>query len=153
MNTIKRNKKQTLPIYITHQDKRRLKNMIERLKQDRMNRDDLTSLDTELDRAITVRSREMPRNVVTMNSRVAIVDLDTCERQTFRLVFPEDADAEKNKISVLAPIGSGMLGYRVGDEFVWDVPEGTRRFTIAKVVYQPEARERTFFQIPTYVRW
>ena len=141
----------TSPIYITHQDKRRLEKLIEKLQRDPMNRDNLTSLVTELDRAKTVRSKDMPRNVVTMNSHVAVVDLDTSERLALTLVFPEDADVEKNKISVLAPIGSGILGYRVGDEFEWEVPEGKRRFTIAKVVYQPEAKERSLFRIPTYV--
>ena len=148
MNTL-----QTSPIYITHRDKRRLEKMIEQLKRDPMNRDDLTSLVAELDRANTVNSQEIPRNVVTMNSRVAIVDKDTAERMTFILVFPEEADAEKNRISILAPIGSGMLGYRVGDEFEWPVPGGKRRFVIAKVVYQPEAKERSLFKIPTYARW
>ncbi len=144
MNTL-----QISPIYITHRDKRRLEKLIEKLERDPMNRDNLTSLVTELDRAKTVRSKDMPRNVVTMNSRVAVVDLDTSERLALTLVFPEDADVEKNKISVLAPIGSGILGYRVGDEFEWEVPEGKRRFTIAKVVYQPEAKERSLFRIPT----
>lgn len=139
---------QSSPIYITHRDKSRLEKMIAELKRKPMNRDDLTSLVTELGRATTVESQDIPEDVVTMNSRVAIIDKDTSEKMTFTLVFPEEADAENNKISVLAPIGSGMLGYRVGDEFEWAVPDGTRRFVIAEVVYQPEARERSLSKMP-----
>ena len=81
----------------------------------------------------------MPADVITMNSRADLVDLDTGETVTFTLVFPQDANVEEEKISVLAPIGAGMLGYRVGDEFEWNVPQGVRRMKVAKVHYQPEA--------------
>jgi len=141
MNTI-----QTVPIYVTHEDKRRLTKMIDELKRSRTNRDDLTSLATELDRAIMVESQDVPPDVVTMNSRVEIIDNDTGEKLSFTLVFPEDADADMNKISVLAPVGSGILGYRVDDELVWQVPGGTKRFTIEKVVYQPEDWEHHPFR-------
>jgi regulator of nucleoside diphosphate kinase len=133
--------KQSLPIYITDQDKNRLEKMIAGIKSNPMRRDDFSLLASELDRATTVDSGRMPRNVVTMNSRVAIIDQDTSERLIFTLVFPEDADAEENKISVLAPVGAGMLGYRVGDEFEWIVPAGKRRFIIAKVLHQPDAKK------------
>ena len=74
-----------------------------------------------------------------MNSRADIVDLDSGETVTFTLVFPADANADEGRISVLAPIGAGMLGYRVGDEFEWQVPQGMRRMKVTKVHYQPEA--------------
>jgi regulator of nucleoside diphosphate kinase len=61
------------------------------------------------------------------------------ETVTFSLVFPPQANVDEEKISVLAPIGAGMLGYRVGDEFEWKVPEGVRRMKVTKVHYQPEA--------------
>jgi len=54
-------------------------------------------------------------------------------------VFPSDADIAQSKISVLAPIGTAMLGYRVGDTFEWKVPDGIRRLEIKGVLYQPEA--------------
>ena len=74
-----------------------------------------------------------------MNSRADLIDLDTNETVTFTLVFPQDAWLDEDKISVLAPIGAGMLGYRVGDEFEWKVPQGVRRMKVVKVRYQPEA--------------
>ncbi|MGC9336382.1 MAG: GreA/GreB family elongation factor, partial [Anaerolineae bacterium] len=58
---------------------------------------------------------------------------------TYMLVFPRDADIDQAKISILAPIGTAMLGYRVGDVFTWEVPEGTRRLRVKEILYQPEA--------------
>ena len=74
-----------------------------------------------------------------MNSRAELLDLDSGERMEFTLVFPSDANIEAGKISVLAPLGTAMLGYRVGDEFEWHVPYGIRRFKVNYVYFQPEA--------------
>ena len=74
-----------------------------------------------------------------MNSRAELIDLDSGERMEFTLVFPSDANIEAGKISALAPLGTAMLGYRVGDEFEWHVPYGTRRFKVNRVYFQPEA--------------
>ena len=90
-------------------------------------------------RAVIVDPKKIPSDVITMNSRAELRDLDTEETVVFTLVFPWEADVDLGKISILAPIGSGMLGYRVGDEFEWKVPEGVRRMKVMKVYYQPEA--------------
>lgn len=74
-----------------------------------------------------------------MNSTVHLVDLDTQEEMVYTLVFPDQADLALEKISVLAPIGTAMLGYGVGDTFAWQVPDGVRRLLIKDVLYQPEA--------------
>jgi len=99
----------------------------------------LTKLQTELDRAEVVKSREVGGDVVTMNSTAVMVDLETGKEEVYTLVFPEDADAGQGKISILAPIGTAMLGYEVGDIFEWEVPAGKRRLHVKKVLYQPEA--------------
>ncbi|MDF1739144.1 MAG: GreA/GreB family elongation factor [Verrucomicrobiales bacterium] len=127
-----------LPIYITHQDKQRLENMIALYKREKNQTDDLTAFSAELERATAVESHHILHDVVRMNSRVTIVDLNTHEELTFTLVFPEDADPDNNKISVFAPIGAGILGYQTDDEIDWVVPAGTRRFRIAEVIYEPE---------------
>jgi regulator of nucleoside diphosphate kinase len=67
------------------------------------------------------------------------VDDEFDEEMTYTLVFPEDADVSQGKISVLAPIGTAMLGYRVGDTFEWDTPGGKRSIQVKRVIYQPEA--------------
>jgi regulator of nucleoside diphosphate kinase len=97
------------------------------------------SLDTELDRALLVRPSEIPTNVVTMNSEVVYEELETRTRRTVRIVYPRDADAMRGWISVLAPIGSALLGLRVGQAIFWPLPAGTRRSRVVEIRYQPEA--------------
>src|SRR6476659_5892360 len=127
-------------IYVTSQDKRRLEDLLaEAAFSDPRQQGDLKSLAEELRRAVIVEPNEVPVDVITMNSRAGLADLDTGETVTFTLVFPQDASLEEDKISVLAPIGAGMLGYRVGDEFEWNVPAGVRRMRVTRVDYQPEA--------------
>ena len=102
-------------------------------------RAEMTALKSELARAAIVDADEIPPDAITMNSRAELVDLETGERMEFTLVFPIDANIEAGKISVLAPLGTAMLGYRVGDEFAWTVPYGERRLRVAAVRFQPEA--------------
>jgi len=92
-----------------------------------------------LRRAVIVDPKDVFNDVITMNSRAEMRDLETGETVAFTLVFPSEANIDEEKISVLAPIGAGMLGYRVGDEFEWSVPGGLRRMKVMKVEYQPEA--------------
>lgn len=80
----------------------------------------------------------IPRDVVTMNSEVRVKDLDSGDIKVYTLVFPSQART-KNSISILAPIGTAMLGYRVGDVIEWHVPKGIRRLKVLDVLYQPEA--------------
>jgi regulator of nucleoside diphosphate kinase len=101
----------------------------------------LADLRTELERAEIVESVDVPADVITMESTVRLRDLDTGERETYTLVYPDQANIADNKLSILAPIGIGILGYRVGDVVRWRVPSGRRRLRVEEVVYQPE-RER-----------
>ncbi len=98
----------------------------------------LADLREELGRAKVVDSKEVPDNVVTMNSIISFRDLDTDEVETFTLVYPGDANIAEGKLSVLAPIGTAILGYRVGDIIRWGVPAGWRRLRIERLIYQPE---------------
>ena len=97
------------------------------------------SLDAELRRATIVDQREVPADVVTMNSEVEYEDCGTLAKRTVKLVYPKDADATHGRISVLAPIGSALLGLRVGQTIDWPVPNGTKRVRVVNVRYQPEA--------------
>ena len=127
-------------IFITRQDQQQLQDLLEEvaLSQPR-DRGDLFALRDELHRAVIVDSHDVPSDVITMNSRAELIDLDSGEAAIFTLVFPADAAIEEDKISVLAPIGAAMLGYRVGDQFEWTVPGGMRRMRVESVQYQPEA--------------
>lgn len=131
-----------LPLYITEKDKTNLLTMIDEIKRSKKQESELNSLAYELDRAHVVNDSQIGRNVVTMHSTVSIIDSATSERLKFTLVYPDQANATESKISVLSPIGSGMLGFSVGDEFEWQVPSGLRKFTIAKVDNQPQANAK-----------
>jgi regulator of nucleoside diphosphate kinase len=102
-------------------------------------RAEISALRRELDRAEIVPADKVPSDVITMNSCAELLDLDTNERMQFTLVFPAEANVEEGRISVLAPLGTAMLGYRVGNEFEWFVPYGRRRLKVAAVRFQPEA--------------
>ena len=127
-------------IYITEFDMERLRTLIEDAKRvERFGNEYLDSLEMELARGQVVAPKEVPADVVTMNSKVSLRDLDTDEEMVVTLVFPPDANIAQSKVSVLAPIGTAMLGYRVGDTFTWKVPDGERRLQVEKILYQPEA--------------
>ncbi|HEY9175478.1 MAG TPA: nucleoside diphosphate kinase regulator [Verrucomicrobiae bacterium] len=123
-------------IYITEADMRRLKPLIESMKT---SRDDLRGLQSELLQARVVAPKDVPSDVVTMNSKARLRDLETSEEVTYTLVFPDQANIEQGRISVVAPVGTAMLGHRVGDEFEWEVPAGPVRLRVEEVLYQPEA--------------
>ena len=127
-------------IYITEHDMERLRELLEVAKHANYEgRDDLRNLEAELDRSQRVAPEDVPPDVITMNSTTHLTDLDTGEDMIYTLVFPDDADMDADKISVLAPIGTAMLGYKVGDTFEWKVPDGLRRLHVKEVLYQPEA--------------
>jgi regulator of nucleoside diphosphate kinase len=101
----------------------------------------LKDLRAELDRAVIVPSRKIPADVITMNSTVRLRDLETDERETYTLVYPEHADIAADKLSILAPIGTAILGYRVGDVVSWRVPSGSCQIEIEELLYQPEREQ------------
>ena len=127
-------------IFITSFDKERLEELIAVAREfGDHDRHDLDSLATELARAAVVESKRVPPSVVTMNSKFILRDVDTSEEVEYRLVFPKDADIASGAISILAPVGTAVLGYREGDVVEWPVPSGKRRIRIEKILYQPEA--------------
>lgn len=127
-------------IHITELDRRRLLDLIMDAQSKGYHGSIyLEKLRGELDRAEIVQPQEIPDDVITMNSKVALLDLDTQEEEIYTLVYPENANSTEGKVSVLAPIGTAMLGYRVGDVFEWEVPAGKRRLKVDRIIYQPEA--------------
>ena len=96
-------------------------------------------LDWELHRAAIVEQGHVSPDVVTMNSEVVYEDFATGARRTVRVVYPKDADSSRGWISVLAPIGSALLGLKVGQQIEWQLPTGPRRVFVVEIRYQPEA--------------
>lgn len=126
-------------IYITETDMNKLHGLLETGSRfGHRDKKHLSELEDELDRALIVTSQNIPEDVITMNSTVRMKDLDSGEEMIYSLVFPSDANVADNKISVLAPIGTALIGYRVGDTIEWKVPRGLKRFKIKEILYQPE---------------
>jgi regulator of nucleoside diphosphate kinase len=126
--------------YITEPNMERLEYLLSSAEpSNKDERENLNRLMEDLDRADVVALRDIPADIVTMNSMVKLRDLDSGEEMVFTLVFPSSSDVSKGKISVLAPVGSAILGYKAGDIIEWKVPGRMRRLRIEKVLYQPKA--------------
>lgn len=122
-------------ILITQADKARLQVVIDRARQEGgESRLCLDDLQRELDRAEVIDPALMPGGLVAMNSTVRVRDLDSNEIETYTLVFPQDADIQRNRISVLAPVGTAIVGCQVGDVVNWSVPRGSVQLRIEEVI-------------------
>ena len=127
-------------IQVTTFDMNRLFAMIEQLRKNGFRETaNLEKLEEELARSDEVAPGEVAADVVTMNSRVRLQDEASGQTLECNLVFPGEADASANRISIVAPLGTAILGYRVGDTVTWPMPGGERQYKIVEIVYQPEA--------------
>lgn len=125
-------------IYITENDYHKLNDLLNEALIEGVQGDvSFKILEAELKNAKIVDSKMLPRNVVTMNSRI-LIDLNGYDEEV-NLVYPHEADLIENKISVLSPIGTAILGYSEGDTINCDVPSGTMNIKIKSILYQPEA--------------
>ncbi len=123
-------------IYITSQDVERL----ERLLASTSKSENVLALGEELESAVVVEPLKIPHDVVTMNSHVHFRDEDSGEDEAVTIVYPQAAEPSEGRVSVLAPVGSALLGLTIGDVVEWPVPRGrTRRLRITSIAYQPEA--------------
>lgn len=123
-------------IVISSLDAERLEELLESLPAGSAGK---TELETELSRADVVDPKDMPSNVVTMNSTVRFHVESSSEDLTLTLVYPREADAGSNKISILAPVGTALLGLSQGDEIEWPKPGGgLLRIRMDALLYQPE---------------
>ncbi|NLA41707.1 MAG: nucleoside diphosphate kinase regulator [Smithella sp.] len=127
-------------IHITKFDMERLTELMEGLRlSPKANQANLDLLEKELYRAVLVDPQNIPRDVITMNSKVVVTDTESGEKTTYTLVFPSAANISDNKLSIMAPLGMALLGYRIGDVIEWPVPSGVRKLKVDKITYQPEA--------------
>ncbi|HET6676394.1 MAG TPA: nucleoside diphosphate kinase regulator [Nitrospiraceae bacterium] len=127
-------------LYITETDLNRLTELVHTGPGSRK-KDDKSRLTLEqtLDHAQVVEPTAVPETVVTMNSTARVLDMATGQERVCTVVFPKDANLEENRISVLAPLGTAMLGCQVGDVIEWRPPGGAREVRILEMLYQPEA--------------
>lgn len=120
------------PIYISRDDYSKLRLLIATALHSSASAA-LAKLRDELDRAAVIDPTAIPADVVTMNSTVAFEDLGTSEVEEYTITFPEKADVERNRISILAPIGTALIGCRVGDIVKWSTPGGIRQLKVRRV--------------------
>jgi regulator of nucleoside diphosphate kinase len=124
-------------IIMTSQDMDRLEALLESLSGDAFPGKE--ALQAELERAEVVEPQNIPPAVVTMNSTVRFTIADTGKDFRLTLVYPKDIDGSADRISVLAPVGSALLGLSVGDELEWPRPGGgIMHVRVDEIVYQPE---------------
>lgn len=135
MNTM--NEKNT---YMTEHDINRLEAFLERAKKSyQYDRHVLESLQEEIGKSLVVDSRRIAPDIVTLNSRIRLLDLDANQEMVLTLALPGMANLEEGRISVASPIGTAILGYAAGDIIEWKVPSGTKTIRVEEILYQPEA--------------
>jgi regulator of nucleoside diphosphate kinase len=129
------------PIVVTDLDARRLRALLDRRSEtSSLDQVHLQKLQSELERARVLLWEETPSDIVTMHSEVRVLDLESGDRSDYALVFPREADVSAKRISVVAPLGTALLGLREGDTVEWMMPGGIRRLRIERV-HQPVAHE------------
>ncbi len=133
-------------ITITQDDLCQLEEMLSQQAARAEDKPYIASLQNELQRAEVVDPESLPRDVVTMNSQVQVYDVAAKERELITLVYPWESDPENNRVSVLAPVGTALIGCRVGDTVNWPTPSGVRRLRIEALAFQPERESLTAAQ-------
>ncbi|RDI97424.1 nucleoside diphosphate kinase regulator [Dyella solisilvae] len=124
-------------IVISRLDLERIEALLERMPPAQAVEYD--ALRAELDRAEVVEPAQVPADVVTMNSVVTFQDEDSSDELTLSLVYPSGAGVP-GTVSILAPVGSALLGLRVGQKIAWPTPDGRQRMLrVLEIEYQPEA--------------
>lgn len=134
-------KMKTNEIMITSFDYEMIINMLLKMRESltKEQKDNADKLVIEIKRAYKVDPYEIPSDYVTMNSIFEIQEVDKNETRKISLVYPNKANIDEKKISVLSPVGTAVLGYRTGEIIHWKVPAGYKKFKISKMIYQPEA--------------
>lgn len=128
-------------IWVTKTDLERLGHLIERVRnqEERQLYQYINKLEDKLEYAEAAPSEKIPSNVITMRSRVKLKDLDNGEETVYSLVFPDEAKSEEGKLSILSPLATAILGYRLGDTVEFEAPARLRRLKVLEILYQPEA--------------
>lgn len=125
---------------ITTFDLQRLRGLVGVLRGRAERHDEgVEELDSRLRRAWVVQPDCVPSDVVTMNSVVDIVDLDTWNESTVTIVFPDTTSLTRGRWSVLTPLGLALLGARVGQRIGWVASAPTRRASVSRIAFQQEA--------------
>lgn len=125
------------PLYLSRHDHAHLRLLVDAALRNRAGAA-LEKLRDELNRATVLDPLAMPPDVVIMGSRVRFEDLHTGEIEEYTLVYPDQADASAGRLSILAPVGTALIGYRADSIVDWPTPGGLRRLKIHRVTQPAE---------------
>ena len=124
---------------ITDQDAMRLFRVVkDTIGKSSANGNEAEALHDALDLAVIVPQKDIPQDVITMNSTITVEDVGSCQKHTFTLVYPEAADAPANRVSVLSPAGNALLGAKIGDSISVVAPASVRTMRVISISFQPE---------------
>jgi regulator of nucleoside diphosphate kinase len=130
----------TLERTLTELDHVRLLNLLRRDARGDGSPQQVRAIEDVLDASALVPSREVAPDVVTMYSQVLLQDTQTGQRNTLTLCYPADAEPAVGSVSVLSPVGSALLGLRVGSIARWSTPAGDGKAAeILAILFQPES--------------
>ena len=134
-------------IVVSQRDLLRLRSLLSpHARRAASDRDHLLELEDEIDRATIVGADALPSDVVALESTVIVLDVDSGSHASYTLVLPAQADIAEGRVSVLAPLGTALLGCRVGEVVEQRAPGGLRRLRIHAVQHAAptgdEPRER-----------
>jgi regulator of nucleoside diphosphate kinase len=125
-------------IYITEKDYQRLHQVVQ-VHRKSSGPLVVAALSKELKRAQVVPSQEIPGDVVTMNSLVRLKETKSAFTMEITIVYPHEANMSSRKVSVLAPVGTAVIGCKVGETVKWPMSRGTATYLVEEILYQPEA--------------
>ncbi|MAX67753.1 MAG: nucleoside diphosphate kinase regulator [Bacteriovoracaceae bacterium] len=124
-------------IFITEKDYLRLTNLMGSHTDH-----NFEDLEIELDRASIISDNDVPKDLVTMNSKIKFLDLKTNKDSIITIVYPQNSNTNEAKISIFAPLGSALIGLKKNQEINWKFPNGkTKSLKVLEILYQPEAAE------------
>ena len=92
-----------------------------------------------LQSAKTISQHNVPKTVITINSTVRLQELLSQKEIELTITYPENANSQENKISILSLIGIALIGQQKGNQVSWKIPGGRGHFQIIDIPYQPEA--------------
>lgn len=121
------------PLYISRYDYPKLRLLLANSLHARASNLALRNLRDELERAEIIDPAVFPADVVMMDSTVEFEDLETGEIAEYTITFPERADVDAGRISILAPIGTALIGCREGSVVKWSTPGGIRRLKVRRI--------------------
>lgn len=136
------------PIYLSRDDHTKLRLLVTTGLHTKASHA-LQKLLDELDRAVVLDPAAIPSDIVTLDARVRFEDLGSSEVEEYTITFPDRANPEAGRLSVLAPIGMALIGSRVGDIVNWKTPGGTRQLKV-RAVSQPEPQTRPAYVVPVF---